>query len=391
MKLSRAFTLWLSLFLFTASEATAQQSAPAEPKTVRVNADGVNRDQAIKQALRMAIEQVAGVQLAGYSQVQDFVLIRDTIYSRAFGVVQDYKVLEERVAEDGGVRVTVEATVRPDAIAQTWGEVQHVLDQIGRPRIMVWIDESIDDQPQKDSIVAAKIEEMLVKSGFDLVARDAVEQVRRRESADAADERNYAKQAALAKNLGAHLLIRGVAHANRAGIEDLYGVPAAFYNCDALARVYHTDTGRLLVSESLPVTRAGARSRSENSPQAARAALASAALPDKPGAEAALAERVYQSVMEQWSTQITSAGDIELEVESIAFKDVVELKKALLEVDGVRSVDSDFSKGIAKFRVKAQMSAEALAERLTQAPFDRWVEVVDLTLSRIQAKAAPKP
>ena len=41
---------------------------PAEVKTVRVTAEGYNRDDAIKQALRKALEQGAGVQLAGYSQ-----------------------------------------------------------------------------------------------------------------------------------------------------------------------------------------------------------------------------------------------------------------------------------------------------------------------------------
>lgn len=381
----------LCLVATMAERGAAQQSAPATTRVVRVVGEGLSRDQALKQALRKAIEEGAGVQLAGYSETRDFALIRDTLYSRAAGVVSDYKVLEESLAADGAARVSVEATVRSDVVARTWGETQNVLDQIGRPRIMVWFDERIDDQPQADSIVASRIETLLTKAGFDLVAREALEAVRQREAADAVDEKNYAKQAALAKRCGAHLLIRGVANANRAGIEDLYGVPTAFYNCDATARIYHTDSGRLLASESLPMTRAGARSRNDDSPQAARVALALATLPDQPGVEPALAERIYQAVMEQWSTQITSANDLELEVQGLAFRDSLELKQALQQIENVRSIDSDFTKGIATYRINAQMSAEALAERLTQPPFDRSLEVLDLSLQRVQAKAIQRP
>ena len=295
----------------------ADQAASSAPKTVTVTAEGYNRDDALKRALRKALEQGAGVQIAAYSRVENYVLLRDTIYSRAAGIVSDYRVLEEKEGAGGTVIVTIEATVRPDAVAETWGAVQNLLDQIGRPRIMVWIDEHIDGRLQKDSIVAARIEELFTKAGFDLVARNAVDDLRRRAHAEAREEGNAAKLAQLAKDARAHILIRGNANANRAGIENIYNIPAAFYNCDVQARVYYTDTGRLIASESLPQTRAGVRSRKEFSPQAARAALVRATFPeaDHPALRPPLANRIYEAVMEQWSTQITAGGEIELELQ----------------------------------------------------------------------------
>jgi len=371
----------------------AQQAEPAESKTVRVTAEGYNRDDALKQALRKALEQGAGVQLAAYSQVENFALARDTIYSRASGIVTDYRIVSEEDGAGGTVTMTIEATVRPDAVARAWGEVQNVLDQVGRPKIMVWIDERIDERRQPDSIVESRIEQMFVKAGFDLVARKAIADIAGRETADAADERNPAKLARLAKDAGAHLLIRGTANANRAGLENLYGVPAAFYNCDVQAQAYYTDTGRLLASESLPATRAGVRSRREFSPQAAKAALVKATFPPE-GVQTrtpALAIRLFESVMEQWSTQITAGGTIELEIENLDFKAYVNIKRALAEIERVESVDGDFTKGTAKFRMKAKISAETLAELLTEKPFDDWLEIVDLKPNRIQAKAVSKP
>ncbi len=371
----------------------ADQAASSAPKTVTVTAEGYNRDDALKRALRKALEQGAGVQIAAYSRVENYVLLRDTIYSRAAGIVSDYRVLEEKEGAGGTVIVTIEATVRPDAVAETWGAVQNLLDQIGRPRIMVWIDEHIDGRLQKDSIVAARIEELFTKAGFDLVARNAVDDLRRRAHAEAREEGNAAKLAQLAKDARAHILIRGNANANRAGIENIYNIPAAFYNCDVQARVYYTDTGRLIASESLPQTRAGVRSRKEFSPQAARAALVRATFPeaDHPALRPPLANRIYEAVMEQWSTQITAGGEIELEIQSLDFKGYARLKQALADVKNVKRVDGDFTKGIGTFRIKADLSAETLALQLTEPPFEQWLEVTDLKLNRIQAVATRTP
>jgi len=388
-------TQHLAAYLVVAAIAAtlAQQPPAAETRTVKVTAEGYNRDDALQQALRKALEQGAGVQLAGYSQVENYTLIRDTIYSRAAGIVTDYRILKGPEEAAGGMwEVTIEATVRPDAVAQAWGEVQNVLDQIGRPRILVWIDEKIDGQLQPQSVVESGIEELFVKAGFDLVAREAAEDLRKREAADASDEKNAAKLARLAKDAGAHIFIRGYANADRAGLEDLYGVPAAFYNCDVQAKVYATDTARLLASETVPVTRRGVRARREFSPQAARAALVAATFPQNPQRrEPTLATKLFESVMQQWATQISAGGDIALEVEGIDFKTYIALKKALAELQRVRSVDGDFTLNTGLFRIKAQMRAETLAELLTEKPFDAWIEVVDLKPNRIQAKAVGKP
>lgn len=372
--------------MLTLSFVSHAQENPA-PRTVRVTAEGFNREHALSQALRRALEEGAGVQLAAYSQVENFTLLRDTIYSRASGVITDYKILEERPASGGGVRISLEAVVRPDAVAQTWGEVQHLLDQLGRPRIMVWIDERIDEKRQDDSIVASKLEEMLTKAGFDLVAPKALEAAAREKNLDTTTA------AGLARSAGAHLLVQGVANANQAGLESIYGVPAAFYNCDVQARVFATDTGRLLASESLPLTRAGVRSRKEFSPQAARAALVMATFPDeaKPVAQPPLGQRLYESVMQQWSTQLSGGGDVELHVQRLDFKSFVKLREALEGLPDNRSVHADFTAGDGAYRIRTTLSGPLLAERLLEPPFHDYLEVLTVKPNRIEAKAVGAP
>jgi len=383
------FCLSCPLALAQEQPQQGKRAQAGDRKTVTVTAEGYDRDDALKQALRKALEQGAGVQIAAYSEVENFALARDTIYSRASGIVSEYRVLKgpEEVA-GGSWEVTIEAVVRPSAVAEAWGEVQNVLDQIGRPRIMVLIDERIDGKPVTQSIVESRIEELFTKAGFDLVAREAVEDIRRRATIDAKNEKDVAKLMRIAQEAKAHILIRGYAHADRAGIESIYGTPAAFYNCDVQAKIYTTDTGRLLASESIPVTRRGARSRKEFSPQAARAALVAATFPrSETRREPALAIRLFESVMEQWSTQISAGGDIVLEVEGLDFKTFVALKKTLADLKRVKSVNADFTKGAGTFRIKAQLSAQTLAEQLIESPFDDWIEIVDLKPNRIQARS----
>lgn len=385
-----------AIICITSIPALGQASQPAtQPalRTVRVRAEGHNEADAQRRALRKAIEQGAGVELASFSAAENFQLIRDTIYSRAAGVVSDFRVLGEPRRSGGTVELEIEATVRLDVVARTWGELQHLLDQSGRPRIMVWIDERIDGELQPDSIVEARIEEMLAKSGFELIEKSAVEDLRRREGAAAHDEQNFARLAALAKDARAQILIRGFANANRAGLREVYGEKAAFYQCDVTAKVFYTDTARLITSESLPKVEAGARSHHEFSPQAARLALANATLRevDKPDEPAALAQRVYESVTAAWSLAATSAHEIEVEIDGLSFQAYLDVKKAIEAVAGVRSLTGEFTKGIASFRIRAEMRADVLAEKLAADPLRQFVEIVDLKLNRIQARSVAKP
>lgn len=389
-----------SLPILLLASATRAQETAAPPgegadrvQRITVSANGVNREDALRRALRAALEQGAGVEIASHSQSRNFNLIRETVYGRASGVITEYRVLEEQPAPGNAVTVKVEATVRAESIARTWGEVQNLLEQLGRPKIMVLIDESIDEQHQPDSVVASKIEELFLKSGFDLVSRSGANAALQREIADAARSGDGARSAALAKENGAHILIRGTANSNRAGLQDIYGVPAAFYNCDVQVQVYYADTGRLLASESMPITRMGVRSRHEFSPQAARAALVQATFPEKdnPALPTPLAMRVYDAVMEAWSTQLTAGGDVEVDIDGLDYKSFTNLRRSLSEIADVKSVDAEFSKSVGQFRMKTTLTAAALAERLTRPPFDAWLEVTEQKQSRVSAKAVARP
>jgi len=341
--------------------------------------EGITPDAACDDALRKALEQGGKVEISSRSQVADFVLIRDTIYSRADGIITDYKILDQGPMIAGSFFCKIRAKVSKTAIASSWGEVQNVLDQIGRPGIMVLIDEYIDGVQESSSILESKIEERLIKSGFDVYAGQQVRALAEAASRAAESEGNFARLQAIAQDFGTQIFITGTAHANAAGMEQPYGVPLAMYNCDCVAKMYYTDTGKLIASESEPHWRGGARGHRTLSKQAGKTALANA------GAE--IVDKVYRTCMKQWATRLSAGGEVKLIVEGVNMKEALAIKKKLRTIKGVDRVNGPaLTNGIATYRIQATMTAETLVEYQVEDDWTAIFEIFDLKLNSIQAR-----
>ncbi len=360
----------------------AQAAGEGDVVVVEAEGEGVDKDQAVRAALRAALEKGGKQEIFSDSKVENFQLMHDTIIARAEGIVTDYEIIRgpTKVAGGGTVKVAIKARVSKKVLVDSWGAIQNVLNQIGRPKIMVSIVERIDGKTEEGSLLESRIEERLNKSGFDLVAKQAMAALKEKESADAAAEDNVAKVQAIAKDAEADFFIIGTANANQAGIEQVYGTDVAFYNCDVQVKAYYTDSGKLLASAGIPVTRGGARGKKEFSPQAGKQALGFAG--------ENVVEEIYQQVMKNWSIQIGAGGELILEVEGIRFPAANRLKKAISEIEGVNSANMKFTKGIATYRINARLSAQDLAEKLGEGDFEKLMEITDLKLNRIQAKGA---
>ncbi len=391
----RLYCAGFGCILITWTAAAAQETPPPPPAApqaprqaaggpddvaeVEADGEGTSKEQALRAALRAALEKGGRTEVFSDTQVQNFQVIHDTIIARAEGIVTDYKVLRESEGVGGTFRVRIRARVSKKVLAESWGAIQNVLNQIGRPKIMVLISEAIDGRPEEQSILETEIEKRLLGSGFDLVEKTAMAAIREKENADAAVEKDTKKLQAIAKDFEAHIFIVGTANAHQAGLESVYNTPIAFYNCDVQLKAYYTDTGKLLASAGIPNTRGGARGRKEFSPQAGKMALSIA------GKNAV--EEIYQQVMRQWATQIGAGGELILEVAGIRFKAANDLKKAIAELEGVNNVNFKLSKEIATYHVNARMTAPDLAERLSEGVFEQMIEISDLRQNRIQGRA----
>ncbi len=380
MLLSRPLTnmpLALMFCLLAAPLAIAEEDVVV----VTVTGQGITEDEACRDALRKALEQGGRNEISSHSQVENFELIRDTIYARADGIVTDYKILRKGDGAGGVKYCEIQAKVSKNSVASTWGEVQNVLDQIGQPGVAVYILERIDGVKQDSSILESNIENRLLAKGFTVFASEQLRAIAEKESADAESEGNVQKMLAQAKDFGTQIFITGTAQANAAGVRNLYGQDTAMYNGDAMIKMYYTDTGQLMASEPLPTWRGGARGYFTHSPQAGKKAL--------DGAGQEIVERCYQNVMREWATRISYGGLLTLEIEGMNVGEALKLKKkiAAINPDKIINVNGPkATKGVMVFRIKAKMTAEDLAMYLVEDDWAAIIEVVDLKPNRIQAK-----
>ena len=82
---------------------------------VVVKGVGITRDDALKNALRLCVEQAVGVALTSETKVENFVVIKDAINTRAEGYISKYEILNEVPFPDR-YEMTVKALVSLDPI-----------------------------------------------------------------------------------------------------------------------------------------------------------------------------------------------------------------------------------------------------------------------------------
>lgn len=134
------------------------------------------------------------------------------------------------------------------------------------PRIMVVVDEKIDDKDATAQKVAAKIERAFLAKGYRLVDKSQFESVRARDLA--LGDLNPTKAKELGRRFGAELIIAGGAQAVFGEERETYGIKNVEYTADGEVKVIITDTGDILA-----VSSATAKKASQGKSQAASKAL----------------------------------------------------------------------------------------------------------------------
>jgi hypothetical protein len=354
---------------------------PPPPKgddvvVVKVRGEGVSKEAALKDALRKAIEQGGKNEIASRSQTKDFALEYDVVLARASGLVKDYKVLSEKES-DGVWAVEIEAKVSKKLIVDTWADVQIVLKQLGRPKIMVIFTEVIHDltrnEPhretvQRSSLLAMQIERKLLDLGFKLVNPDQMKEIDRKKAETAALENDTASLKAIASNYGAAIYIKGVARASGPDVTEASGITLNMWETDITIQGFWTETGDAIFSNSKTGVRSGSRVAG---PAGATKTL------EKTGAK--VAEASVYDLLETWSRGTAGGvGDLIIEVRKVAdAKQAMAIKKALAGIKGVEEVHNEGVKDTVKFTVVTNLGAEDFLEALVGLSFEGFKLDVD--------------
>ena len=125
------------------------------------------RDRAVDSAMNTLIKEKLGADVSGLSVVQDFQLVETIIEAKSRGLVIDWNIISESI-EGNTVLVLLEGTVVPSAVNES---VRWAIENYGRPRFMILMDETIEDKKSQSGITITETNmiDFMKKLGFDFV------------------------------------------------------------------------------------------------------------------------------------------------------------------------------------------------------------------------------
>ena len=353
----------------------AGQAVPKPAKgvvEVTVVGNGMSKDEALRDAMRKALERGAGTYIYSQSKTKDFVLVKDTILTRAAGFIQSKTILSTQHMEDGTWAVKIKAVVSVKGIKDMWGVVRNLLKEKGRPKIMVFIRERIGREVVENSTVQTRIENLLLKSGFLLVNKEQLKAIDKKDLTAAVAEDKPNKVQAVAKRFGAQLFISGSANATPGPAKVVGGIQLFPYEAEANVKCYRSDTAQLLSSIPGKSTRGVGRVRRSGAKQAL----------DLQAKQ--VAPKVRYDILRFWQDALEGRGEVQLHVEGITFTQYVALKKSLKTIKQIKDVTTKYHNKNAECSLQSDVNAETLAEKLVEVMKN--LEISDVSQNVIKAK-----
>lgn len=302
---------------------------PPGPGETEVLCEGVSaitarvdtaRDQAISDALRKAVEQGVGAYIDGETQVENFQLISDRIYSRASGFVSSYSVIHEE--QSGGLyRTVVRAVVNTDGIEDDLAAIGILMTEQGRPRVMVLVREiqnrstvSLTALDGMGSMFETQLLECFRARGFPVVDAATTADIIRRDQLLLILEGDDRTAALVGLEAGAEIIVSGtVARSTESRV--IAGAPREVHVFDADCRAVNTRTAAVLGASAstteVPFSESQARSQ----------------------ASERTADQLITAILEGWTVNVNSTM---LHVTNTDFQSIEDFRAAIRS--GIRGV-----------------------------------------------------
>lgn len=350
------FSLLIPLVMITG----ACKSTPDKPETsdgwitvtgiaaIRGGNLGLAKDEALKDAKRVAVQEVLGSLVSARSDVKNFQLVKQTVTSKSEGMIEKFEVLKSAAVSEGEYNVTIKAKVSEALINQT---IEEVVASQGKPRMMVLVDESFNGKPDQHKVAQTELESQFIGKGFPFVDKATVEKIlakNKRKIADALGGNNAAARE-LGVDAGAEIILVGSSRVKEAG--KIQGSSLISMQADLNVRVIDINTGSVLTAGQ----EHGAYPHIN---------------PESGGVEAVkkavnpLREKLVSDIVRLWD--INRANTIALLVTGLDYERLMVLRGELTEkVRGVKTVNPKGSVGkAAKLEVEFEGSSFDLADRL---------------------------
>lgn len=334
-------------------------------------------EQAKQDALRRAVEQACGTFINAQSKTGNYALVYDKVISEPLGYIEEYKVLEERVA-DGVSCCKVRAVVSTASFEREWARLAHTLVAEDNPRCMVVVVEdngsSDPPRPRTNGIVQNTLENFFLDKGLRLVDKGAVDDRREREITLAALNDDVRQLAATAASLHADVIIKGNAEARRTGDAVVAGKSVYKWRATLNVRAYHADSAQMLMSQTYTTSHSSVAF--DGGDEALKRCVEQ---------EAA---KVLRDIGESWRKRQNVTRTIQIVLSDCSRADFKSFEAALRKVDGVQDVKlREMTSGVCQIDVDWSYDAERLAGRLDELKLPGMsLEITSQTHERLTVK-----
>jgi hypothetical protein len=328
------------------------------------------------------VEQGAGVVITSRTETIDHAVAFDRIVSKSEGFVASFT--EGAVSQDSVTGVwsfPITAQVALGKIKDAWGNTQLLLQQRGRPTVMVLVREVVQMRGGQTSDTTSNhaahaIEKHLQDQGFQIKASAGLQERELRERDAAVAVGDTGKLAQIARTYGADLVIGGdlVCRFDRA-VNLPGGMQGFRYVSAAQLQAYRTDTGDVVA----PVAVDGyGTAHGEGEAQIKAMEMAGRKL----------SREVLKDILNQWYFEFQHGGMFEFEI-TITADDPKDLRKAERYVrkvkallSGLKGVDEVIQKAydnppggtsaLLRLAVKSKMNAEQIQGLISDEDTEGW-------------------
>ncbi|MCG6910964.1 MAG: hypothetical protein LJE94_12670 [Deltaproteobacteria bacterium] len=392
MNLHRVYLTFLFLVCFTVSTVSIVSAEDAA--TVSTTAEGVGviesgnkaraRDDAIQDALRIAVEQAVGTMVASETLVKNYEVLRDRIYSKTQGYVQGYTIVDEKT-EDSLFRVTVQATVKKGHLQDDLMAMGLLMERKNLPRVMLMVAEQnigrhyysfwwgLKTENADLTVTENTLMEQLSGKGFVVIDPATA-------SGDIQISKPYRTESLSTEDVvtigrlyDAEVVIYGKALAKLAGSVMNSSMKSAM--ADISLRAVNTDNARVIASAT---EHAAAVHPSEVT--AGSKALKTAA--------ESIADNLITQITARWNQEVSGGSLIRLEISGVTdYSQLVVFKeKVQAQIRGVSGMyQRSFEQGLAVMDLKASRRTQTLADEMVTIDYgDFRINVTGVSQNRIQ-------
>ena len=374
--------LIILVFLVPVLHAQTTQIQTEGVATVVGNDAAAARDKAIEDALRRAVEQAVGTIVESETNVQNYQLLSDKIFSHSSGYVSHYDVISEN-REGNLLRVKISADVKSDNLQSDLAAIGLLQRRMKYPRVVVMIAENnimgadtwqmyTVSNSQSEATIIARLKE----KGFNVVDPGYMRKTITQADAQAAWQGNNDAAGRVGTKTGAEIVIVGQATSNKAA-NNIAGSDLLSMTTTLNAQAVKSGTGEVIAQGSGQGTAAHI-----NEVAALQQSLQKAS--DQ------VADELISGILESWQKESSGTRNLVMQLDGATSTDLNKIKSSLEKIRGITEVlVRNFSGGSADLDIQAKTDAQELSAAIakTVIPGVKLV-LVESSVDRLQYRVA---